>query len=60
MEDIVRIIRVIEYRGPRSRVEKTLSESIQGTKDAGNGLFISVATIGSFPEILKDNKEEIK
>ena len=53
-EDIVRVLRVIEYVGPRERVESTVAKSIHGTKDAGLGLTIRAATIGAYPEILKE------
>lgn len=51
-QDIVRVLRVIEYVGPRSWVEKTIANSIHGTKDVGMGGKISAATIGAYPEIL--------
>ena len=54
--DIIRVLRIIEYQGPRDWVEKTLSTSIYGTKYVSPDCKISAATIGSFPEIL--NKEE--
>ena len=56
--DIVRVLRIIEYSGPRDRVEDTVSKSIFGTKDAGNGLTIKAATIGSYPEILEIREED--
>ena len=37
-QDLVRVLRVIEYTGPRNRVEETVRKSLQGTKDVGNGL----------------------
>lgn len=52
MEDTVRVLRVIEYAGPRSRVEEAVANSIHGEKDAGRGLTIKAATIGTYPEIL--------
>lgn len=52
MEDVVRVLRVIEYSGPRSRVEDTVAKSIHGERDIGNGLIIRAATVGTFPEIL--------
>lgn len=51
-EDIVRVLRIIEYVGPRSWVEKQLAGSITGTKTFVPGTQIHVATIGEFPEIL--------
>lgn len=32
-EDIVRVLRVVEYEGPRSWVEATVAKSIHGEKD---------------------------
>lgn len=55
-EDKVRVIRIIEYVGPRHWVEATLLDSIQGTKVLGEDRFISAATIGSFPEILEEKQ----
>jgi hypothetical protein len=51
-EDLVRVLRVVEYIGPRRRVEQTVAGSIHGTKEAGGGLTIRAATIGEYPEIL--------
>lgn len=51
-EDIIRVLRVIEYVGPRSRVEETVSNSIHGEKHFG-GLTIRAAVIGEYPEILQ-------
>lgn len=52
MEDLVRVLRIIEYVGPRSRVEDVVARSIQGIK-VHNDLTIRAATIGSYPEILE-------
>lgn len=53
--EIVEVIRVIRYRGPRKWVERTVSNSIQGTKhfitQYGNS-YISAVTVSEFPEIL--------
>lgn len=56
-EDTVRVLRVIEYVGPRAWVERTISDSINGTKIlqvGGQICKINAATIGEYPEILKD------
>lgn len=55
MTEIVRVLRVVEYIGPRDWVERTIAKSIHGTKFIDDGKMISAATIGEFPEIL--NKE---
>lgn len=59
-QDTVRVLRIVEYVGPRSRVEETVARSIHGTKEVGNGLVIRAATIGAYPEILDvaQNTEE--
>ena len=53
-EDIVRVLRIIEYVGPRSWVESTIAGSIHGTKNYGDTTRINAATIGAYPEILKE------
>jgi hypothetical protein len=57
LSDIVRVLRIVEYIGPREWVEKTIARSIHGTRfcDKYNGFEskISAATIGEFPEILE-------
>lgn len=52
-QDIVRVLRVIEYVGKREWVEHTVALSIQGEKDFGDGNFIRAGTIGMYPEILE-------
>lgn len=51
-EDRVRVLRVIEYVGPRSWVENIVTRSIHGTKECGRDRFIHAATLGTYPEIL--------
>lgn len=56
-EDIVRVLRILEYVGPRSAVERCISQSIQGERKIvqphGNDILtIRAATIGLYPEIL--------
>lgn len=52
MDEEVRILRIIEYRGPREWVEDTVRRSIQGTKVLENGAFITGTTLGEFPELV--------
>ena len=51
-EDIVRVLRILEYEGPRSSVEETIARSIHGEKVGGKGLTIRAATLGTYPEII--------
>jgi len=53
--DIVRVLRVIEYVGSRTAVERTVAKSVQGTKVCGL-VTIKAATIGSYPEILESKQ----
>ncbi len=58
-QDNIRVLRVIEYSGPRAEVEKQLQLSQRdGTHEFNkrNGVRVKIATIGDFPEILE--KEE--
>ncbi len=57
--DRVRVLRIIEYEGPRDWVEKTLNKAINGTKAVGPGKFIRTATIGTYLEILEANLPKV-
>jgi hypothetical protein len=54
--DTVRVLRIIEYTGPRDWVERQIELSITGIKkipaDDGRVMIIRAATIGTYPEIL--------
>ncbi|MFA7307201.1 MAG: hypothetical protein WC026_11060 [Hyphomicrobium sp.] len=50
-EPIARVLRVIEYVGPRSAVEIQVAKSLHGDLHL-NGVTIKAATVGTFPEIL--------
>lgn len=58
-EDIIRVLRVIEYVGPRSWVEDTVARSIHGTKIVAKEKRISAATLGAYPEIIEKAREQI-
>lgn len=58
--DIIRVLRILEYTGPRDKVEATIAGSIQGEKRLDSGLTIKAATIGSYPEILTTAVPELK
>ncbi len=63
-EDIVRVLRVIEYEGPRSWVEEMVRKSIHGEKRLNSmrevHKIIRAATIGDYPQILKQDGEIIE
>lgn len=53
--DIIRVLRIVEFVGPRDAVEKQVAKSIHGEKTYGDRrgeVTIRAATIGTFPEIL--------
>lgn len=54
-EDIVRIVRVLEYIGPRNSIETTLQNgAVPMNGEARHGsLVIRSACLGSFAEIMK-------
>ena len=51
-EDLVRVLRIIEYSGPRSEVERAVEMAVHGAKRLPRGLVITAATLGNYPEIL--------
>lgn len=55
-EDNVRVLRLVEYVGPRSAVEEQVRRSIHGERHLwlgkGEGIVIRAVTLGEFPEIM--------
>jgi hypothetical protein len=61
MSDVVRVLRILEYVGPREWVEQTLSQGsvpARGQYGIGHGWTIRSAILGEFPEILENNNGE--
>jgi hypothetical protein len=60
MSDIVEVLRVIRYRGPRAWVERTVGNSLCGTKEIlapeGKG-YITAVTLDTFPRALEKPEE---
>jgi len=56
-EDIVRVLRVVEYVGTREWVEETVKRSLHGTRVVEGYGTITAATLGAFPEVLTRAKE---
>ncbi len=57
--DRVRVIRVLEYEGPRDWVETCLgARTVKGTKDCGNGCVIREGMIGDFPVVVEEEVKE--
>lgn len=58
MTETVRVLRILEYVGPREWVEMTLAKGgvpSNGEYRAHSGAVIRSAIIGQFPEILERN-----
>lgn len=53
-QDTIRILRVIEYTGPRDKVKDQVSRSLHGAKFLPSGVTIRAATVGTYPEIIDD------
>lgn len=55
-KEIIRVLRVLEYVGPRDIIEEVITKSLHGEKHFGASdqkCIIRAATIGTYPEILK-------
>lgn len=59
MKDLIRVYRIIEYKGERDKVEATVGNSIHGTKRLDN-LHITAETLGEFPESAHSPFEELE
>jgi hypothetical protein len=62
-EDIVRVLRIYEFVGPRSQVEQQVARSLHGTKYVrdwrqGSEIVIRAVTVPGYPEILSAPPEQ--
>ena len=57
-EEVVRVLRVVEYVGPRSWVEETVARSVHGTRHIAPNKEIRAASIGTYPDVLHTSKKE--
>jgi len=49
--EIVRVLRIVEYVGPRAGVEQEVAMALHGTKHIGKtGIMIRATTLGEYPE----------
>ena len=59
MSDLVRVIRVLEYTGPREKVEDALSRRhIKGTFIVPGSVTIREALLGEYAEVLPTHSAE--
>lgn len=55
MTEIVRVLRVLEYVGPRDQLERVLNQNaVKGTRVFGE-ITVREAMVGSWPEVLENN-----
>ena len=60
MEEIVRVLRILEYVGERSWVEHTLANNgVKGERRCGKVNVIREASVGQYPEIVGVKLENI-
>lgn len=61
-DDIVRVMRIVIYEGPRELVEEQVRLSIHGVRKEfrDSKITISAHTITEFPEIIKFHEEGTK
>ncbi len=56
-EDRIRVLRLVEYEGPRALVDKQISMSLHGTRAwlraAGEEVRITAVTLGIYPEVIE-------
>jgi hypothetical protein len=59
--DIIRVLRLIEYEGPRDLVEKQLKMSLHGTRngiqDKESSVRITAVTLDQFPQVLSEAQQ---
>lgn len=61
-EEIVRVLRLVQYEGPRAQVEKQLENSIHGTRfgygaKPSERVKITAVTLDQFPQVMREGTE---
>lgn len=60
-EDCVRVLRLVEYEGPRYLVEKQIKASLHGTRlgltEGPNYVRITAATLDEFPRVIEEAQQ---
>lgn len=59
-EDIVRVLKIVEYVGPRSAVEKHMANASWTMRKQSDGLVIRTAIVGQYPEVLEQAELELE
>jgi len=59
--DIIRVLRLVEYEGPRDLVEEQLKGSVYGTRrgisrkgNIGEYVRVTATTLGIYPEVIEE------
>lgn len=59
-EDTVRVLKIVEYVGPRSAVERHLANANWNLRKQSDGLTIRTAIVGQYPEVLEQAEPELE
>lgn len=62
MSDIVRVLRIVEYVGPREAIESQIERSIHGTRRfpvVDGEVVITATTLGTIPELLGNKQPQL-
>lgn len=51
-KEIVRVVRLVTFTGPREIVEEQVRNSVHGRRRLPGGLNIEAVTIGEFPDVM--------
>lgn len=63
MSDRVRVLRLVEYEGPREWVEETIGRAIHGRKQIGRidgeTVYVTAVTLDEFPRVLEEARTKV-
>lgn len=59
-EDIVRVLRLLEYVGPRRQVEATMQHNEVKSERNFGGMVVRSAILGTFPEVMQRAEDKTK
>lgn len=57
MSDIIRVVRVLEYVGPREQLERSLAQNVVKRHKQFGQITVREAYLGEFPEVLEKSNE---
>ncbi len=62
-KEIIRVLRLVEYEGPRAEVEAQVAGSLHGTRfyrRGGEQIRITGMTLGIYPEVIEEARRIIE